>query len=93
MLKPEKDRLRKRVAEPDMCPLDAAAEAGLDRTATAPEEHGLRYCDITECCTQVRPEHITSTDDALIPLRERAVDRRYDPLVRPGNRIRRRETP
>lgn len=76
-----------------MRPLDAAAEAGLDRTATAQEEHGPRCWDITECCTQVCPEHIGFTDNALIPLRERAVDRKYDPLVRPGNGIRRRETP
>jgi succinate dehydrogenase / fumarate reductase iron-sulfur subunit len=38
----------------------------------------------------VCPEHIKITDNALIPLKERVVDRKYDPLVRLGNIIRRR---
>ncbi|MFE5090378.1 2Fe-2S iron-sulfur cluster-binding protein [Streptomyces sp. NPDC056638] len=86
-------RFLMRIAELDMHPLDAAAESGLDRKATAQEEHGLGYCNITKCCTEVCPEHIKITDNALIPLKERAVDRTYDPLVWLGNKIRRRETP
>ena len=36
--------------------------------------------DITKCCTKVCPEHITITDNAIIPLKERVVDEYYDPL-------------
>ncbi|KUJ66439.1 fumarate reductase [Streptomyces albus subsp. albus] len=84
-------RFLMRVAELDMHPLDAAAESGLDRKRTAQEEHGLGYCNITKCCTEVCPESIRITDNALIPLKERAVDRKYDPLVWLGDRIRRRD--
>ncbi|MET9415079.1 succinate dehydrogenase/fumarate reductase iron-sulfur subunit [Streptomyces klenkii] len=83
-------RFLMRVAELDMHPLDGAAEAGIDRKRAAQEEHGLGYCNITKCCTEVCPEHIKITDNALIPLKERAVDRKYDPLVWLGSRIRRR---
>ncbi|GGX90035.1 succinate dehydrogenase/fumarate reductase iron-sulfur subunit [Streptomyces hiroshimensis] len=83
-------RFLMRVAELDMHPLDGAAEAGLDRKRSAQEEHGLGYCNITKCCTEVCPEHIKITDNALIPLKERAVDRKYDPLVWLGSKIRRR---
>jgi succinate dehydrogenase / fumarate reductase, iron-sulfur subunit len=71
-----------RIAELDMHPLDAA-----DRQLAAQEEHGLGYCNITKCCTEVCPEHIKITDNALIPLKERVVDRKYDPLVWLGNKI------
>ena len=83
-------RFLMRVAELDMHPLDAAAEEGNDRRQAAQEEHGLGYCNITKCCTEVCPEHIKITDNALIPLKERVVGRRYDPLVWLGNKIRRR---
>jgi succinate dehydrogenase / fumarate reductase iron-sulfur subunit len=39
-------------------------------------------CNITKCCTQVCPESIAITDNAIIPLKERVVDRFYDPLRR-----------
>jgi succinate dehydrogenase / fumarate reductase iron-sulfur subunit len=84
-------RFLMRIAELDMHPLDAAADQGLTRAASAQEDHGLGYCNITKCCTEVCPEHIKITDNALIPLKERAVDRKYDPLVWLGNKIRRRE--
>ncbi|GAA3047044.1 succinate dehydrogenase / fumarate reductase iron-sulfur subunit [Streptomyces olivoverticillatus] len=83
-------RFLMRVAELDMHPLDAAAEAGIDRKRAAQEQHGLGYCNITKCCTEVCPEHIKITDNALIPLKERVVDRSYDPLVWLGDKIRRR---
>ncbi|MFH8569089.1 succinate dehydrogenase/fumarate reductase iron-sulfur subunit [Streptomyces sp. NPDC017993] len=83
-------RFLMRVAELDMHPLDAAADSGLDRRRTAQDEHGLGYCNITKCCTEVCPEHIKITDNALIPLKERAADARYDPLVWLGSKIRRR---
>ncbi len=74
-----------RVAELDMHPLDA-----LDRQHQAQEEFGLGYCNITKCCTEVCPEHIKITDNALIPMKERVVDRKYDPLVWLGSKITRR---
>jgi succinate dehydrogenase / fumarate reductase iron-sulfur subunit len=66
-----------RIAELDMHPLDAA-----DRQKAAQEEHGLGYCNITKCCTEVCPEHIKITDNALIPLKERVVDLKFDPMIR-----------
>jgi succinate dehydrogenase / fumarate reductase iron-sulfur subunit len=84
-------RFLMRIAELDMHPLDAAADQGLVRSASAQEDHGLGYCNITKCCTEVCPEHIQITDNALIPLKERAIDRKYDPLVWLGSKIRRRQ--
>ena len=52
----------------------------LDRRDELKENHGIGYCNITKCCTKVCPEHITITDNAIIPLKERVVDRHYDPL-------------
>ena len=75
-----------RIAELDMHPLDTVQ----DRAAQAQDEHGLGFCNITKCCTEVCPEHIKITDNALIPMKERVVDRRYDPVVWLGNKIRRR---
>jgi succinate dehydrogenase / fumarate reductase iron-sulfur subunit len=40
-----------------------------------------------KCCTEVCPENIHITDNALIPLKERVVSRKYDPLVWLGNKI------
>ena len=78
-------RFLMRVAELDMHPLDA-----LDRKNQAQEEFGLGYCNITKCCTEVCPERIKITDNALIPMKERVVDRKYDPLVWLGSKITRR---
>jgi succinate dehydrogenase / fumarate reductase iron-sulfur subunit len=80
-------RFLMRIAELEMHPLDTA-----DRRRGAQTDHGLGYCNITKCCTEVCPEHIKITDNALIPLKERVVDRTYDPLVWLGNRIRRRRS-
>jgi succinate dehydrogenase / fumarate reductase iron-sulfur subunit len=33
-----------------------------------------------QCCTEVCPQHIHITDNAIIPLKERVVDRFYDPV-------------
>nr|MBA2480614.1 succinate dehydrogenase/fumarate reductase iron-sulfur subunit [Planctomycetota bacterium] len=38
--------------------------------------------NITKCCTEVCPEHITITDNAIIPLKERVADTYYDPMVK-----------
>jgi succinate dehydrogenase / fumarate reductase iron-sulfur subunit len=74
-----------RLAELDMHPLDAN-----DRKSLAQEQAGLGYCNITKCCTEVCPEHIKITDNGIIPLKERVIDIKYDPLVWLGNKIRRR---
>ncbi|MFD7025491.1 succinate dehydrogenase/fumarate reductase iron-sulfur subunit [Promicromonospora sukumoe] len=78
-------RFLMRVAELEMHPLDVA-----DRVPAAQEEHGLGRCNITKCCTEVCPEGIKITDNALIPMKERVADRRYDPLVWLGRTISRR---
>ncbi|MEV4208971.1 succinate dehydrogenase/fumarate reductase iron-sulfur subunit [Nocardia salmonicida] len=74
-----------RIAELEMHPLDTR-----DRREMAQEEAGLGYCNITKCCTDVCPEHIKITDNALIPLKERVVDRQFDPIVWLGNKLFRR---
>jgi succinate dehydrogenase / fumarate reductase iron-sulfur subunit len=76
-----------RLAELDMHPLDT-----LDRKRAAQESHGLGLCNITKCCTEVCPEHIKITDNGIIPMKERVVDTKYDPIVWLGNRIPRRDT-
>jgi succinate dehydrogenase / fumarate reductase, iron-sulfur subunit len=63
------------VAALEMHPLDVA-----DRVPALRKEHGIGYCNITKCCTKVCPEHITITDNAIIPLKERVIDEFYDPL-------------
>ena len=70
-------RLLVHAAQLEMHPLDI-----LDRTDELKESHGIGYCNITKCCTTVCPEHITITDNAIIPLKERVVDRHYDPLAK-----------
>jgi succinate dehydrogenase / fumarate reductase, iron-sulfur subunit len=76
-----------RAAELDMHPLDART----DRKDYAKEHQGLGYCNITKCCTEVCPEHIKITDNAIIPMKERVVDNKYDPLVWLGRKIFRRD--
>lgn len=61
----------------EMHPLDTE-----DRLADLKNKHGIGYCNITKCCTKVCPEHITITDNSIIPLKERVVDEFYDPLTR-----------
>jgi succinate dehydrogenase / fumarate reductase iron-sulfur subunit len=78
-------RFLMRIAELEMHPLDVA-----DRVPAAQDEHGLGRCNITKCCTDVCPEGIHITDNALIPMKERVADRRYDPLVWLGRTISRR---
>jgi succinate dehydrogenase / fumarate reductase iron-sulfur subunit len=80
-------RLFIRAAELDMHPLDAKT----DRKNFAQQEQGLGFCNITKCCTEVCPEHIRITDNAIIPMKERVVDNKYDPLVWLGRKIFRRD--
>jgi succinate dehydrogenase / fumarate reductase iron-sulfur subunit len=80
-------RFLMRIAELEMHPLD---EGG--RTDLAQEQHGLGLCNITKCCSEVCPEHIKITDNALIPMKERVADRKYDPIVWLGSKIFRRQS-
>ena len=71
------------VAALEMHPLDIE-----DRTDEIRHAHGIGFCNITKCCTKVCPESITITDNAIIPLKERVVDRHFDPLRRLWRAIR-----
>jgi succinate dehydrogenase / fumarate reductase iron-sulfur subunit len=59
----------------EMHPLDTE-----DRIPELKQAQGIGYCNITKCCTNVCPEHIHITDNAIIPLKERVVDDYFDPL-------------
>ena len=59
----------------EMHPLDTA-----DRVSDLRNKNGIGYCNITTCCRQVCPESITITENAIIPLKERVVDKYFDPL-------------
>jgi succinate dehydrogenase / fumarate reductase iron-sulfur subunit len=74
-----------RIAELEMHPLDTG-----DRRDLAQDEAGIGMCNITKCCTDVCPEGIKITDNAIIPMKERVAGRRYDPVVWLGNKLFRR---
>jgi succinate dehydrogenase / fumarate reductase iron-sulfur subunit len=65
------------IAALEMHPLDTE-----DRLADLKKTEGIGFCNITKCCTNVCPEDITITDNAIIPLKERVADRYYDPIKR-----------
>ncbi len=65
-----------RLAALEMHPMDADSRAEYLRLKA-----GLAFCNITKCCTEVCPEHIKITDNAIIPLKERVVSQYYDPVV------------
>ena len=71
-----------RLASLEMHPLDANERIDLIRA-----KHGLGFCNITKCCTEVCPEDIHITDNAIIPLKERQVDLRYDPIMWLGRKL------
>ena len=68
-------RFMVRIAGMEMHPMDDD-----DRTDILKEAAGVGYCNITKCCTEYCPEDIHITDNAIIPLKERVVDKYYDPL-------------
>jgi succinate dehydrogenase / fumarate reductase iron-sulfur subunit len=70
-------RFMVRIAGLEMHPLDS-----LDRTKLLKDEGGIGMCNITKCCTEVCPEDIHITDNAIIPLKERVVDEFYDPIAK-----------
>jgi len=61
----------------EMNPLDRD-----DRVPDLRQQFGIGLCNITKCCTKVCPENINITDNAIIPLKERVVDRFFDPLTK-----------
>jgi succinate dehydrogenase / fumarate reductase iron-sulfur subunit len=81
-------RLFIRYAELEMHPLDVG-----DRQELLQAQTGLGLCNITKCCTEVCPEDIHITDNAIIPLKERVVDRKYDPLARLVRKLKARRSP
>ncbi len=71
-----------RVASLEMHPLYIE-----DRIPELKEDFGSGMCNITRCCTDVCPEHINLTDNGIIPLKERIVDRYYDPIAIIGRKL------
>lgn len=69
----------------EMHPLDIE-----DRRDLLRDQLGIGFCNITKCCTEVCPEEIKITDNAIIPLKERLVDQFYDPLAWLMRKIRRK---
>ncbi|HEY9868282.1 MAG TPA: succinate dehydrogenase/fumarate reductase iron-sulfur subunit [Candidatus Obscuribacterales bacterium] len=65
-----------RLAGLEMHPADS-----LNRTEFIKDQAGIGFCNITKCCTEVCPEEIHITDNAIIPLKERVVDQYYDPIL------------
>jgi len=65
-----------RLASLEMHPLDME-----DRIPKIKNEFGSGMCNITRCCTDVCPEGIQITDNGIIPIKERVVDRFYDPVM------------
>ncbi len=64
-------------AQLEMHPLDT-----VNREPWLKHAGGIGFCNITKCCTEVCPEHIHITDNAIIPLKERVADTYYDPVVK-----------
>jgi succinate dehydrogenase / fumarate reductase iron-sulfur subunit len=77
-----------RLAELEMHPLDT-----LDRRDYIRQNMGIGLCNITKCCTEVCPEEIHITDNAIIPLKERLVDAHYDPIAWLGRKLTGRPAP
>jgi succinate dehydrogenase / fumarate reductase iron-sulfur subunit len=71
-----------RVASLEMHPLDTE-----DRIPELRKEYGSSLCNITRCCTEVCPEHIGITDNGIIPMKERVVDRYFDPIAMLGRKL------
>ena len=64
-----------RTAGLDYHPMDAANRLDYLKTTA-----GIEMCNVTGCCTDVCPEHIQITNNAIIPAKERLIDAFSDPL-------------
>ena len=71
-----------RAASLEMHPLDTE-----DRIPELKNDYGSGMCNITRCCTDVCPEHINITDNGIIPIKERVIDRYYDPITIIGRKL------
>ncbi len=69
-------RFMVRIASMAMHPLDTA-----DRLGELKDAFGVGLCNITKCCTEVCPEELHITDNAIIPLKERVAGAFFDPLA------------
>ncbi len=65
-----------KLASLEMHPLDTRSRAEFVKGAA-----GVGFCNITKCCTEVCPEQIHITDNAIVPLKERMADEFFDPVV------------
>ena len=63
------------IASLEMHPLDTE-----DRREDLKKANGIGFCNIKKCCTNVCPQEIKITDNAIIPLKERVADKFYDPV-------------
>jgi succinate dehydrogenase / fumarate reductase, iron-sulfur subunit len=70
-------RFMVRAASLEMHPIDTG-----NRLEQLKDDGGIGFCNITKCCTEVCPEEIHITDNAIIPLKERVVDEFYDPVLK-----------
>ena len=72
-----------KMAELAMHPMDT-----VDRIPDIRQAGGIDRCNVTRCCSEICPEAIAITENAIIPLKERVADRYFDPirdlLKRPG---------
>ena len=73
--------------------LEMHAKDVLDRRALLKGKAGIGYCNVTKCCTEVCPEHIKITDNAIIPLKERTDDAYFDPLRALAQRLGKKSRP
>ena len=58
-----------------------------DRIPELKKDFGSSMCNITRCWTDVCAEHINLTDNGIIPLTERVIDRYYDPVTIIGRKL------
>lgn len=81
-------RFMVKMAEFEMHPTDRA-----DRIPQLKNDAGIGMCNVTKCCTEVCPQHIHITDNAIIPLKERVADRYYDPIRNFFRRLNKKDEP
>ncbi len=59
-----------KIASLDMNPIDKK-----DRREFL-DKNGIRFCNVTKCCTEICPAHIKITDNAIISEKERIADKK-----------------
>lgn len=68
-------RFMTRLAELAMHPMDTE-----NRIPFIKNHGGIGWCNVTHCCSEVCPESIEITNNAIIPLKERTADQFWDPF-------------